>query len=265
MDAGSARRVTLGRTLLRLGRISNLPTVWSNCLAAAGLATARAADSDGALVASAAGSGGALVASAALAMSFVYTGGMFLNDAFDREHDRIHAPERPIPAGAIRPSTVLGLGFLQLLVGIVGIGLASARVGTGDSPAAIAAAIALVLFVVLYDLWHKQNPLSPLLMAGCRVLVYATVGLLVSGGHAQPVLWLGAALMLLYVVGLTWLAKAEARGLHFGRVGGFATLIAGISLVDAALLCAVGRWDWAGLAVLGFPSTLFLQRWVRGT
>lgn len=254
MDQSAAPRVTFGRTLLRLGRISNLPTVWSNCLAGAGLGTAGLAFP-----------GVRLIALAAVSMSLVYTGGMFLNDAFDREHDRARAPERPIPAGTIRAGTVLGLGFLQLVLGILGVAVASVRFTDGGSPLAIAAAVALVLLVVLYDLWHKGNPLSPVLMGGCRALVYVTVGLLASDGRAQPAIWFGSVAILLYVVGLTWLAKAEARGFSLRRVGGFATLIAGISIVDALLLASVGRFAWAAVALSGFPATLWLQRWVRGT
>jgi len=256
MDSKRTRRVTLARTLLQLGRVSNLPTVWTNCVAAAGLAAAGT---------SAPLPSGALVATAAVAMSAIYTGGMFLNDAFDHEHDRTHAPERPIPAGAIRAGSVFGLGLVQLLLGVALVALAGAHFGTGMDSAALASAVALVLLVVLYDLWHKRNPLSPFLMAGCRALVYVTVGLLAGGGHAEPALWLGSVGMALYVVGLTWLAKLEFRGLSLERVGGFATFIAGISLVDGIFLAVAGRYAWALVACLGFPATLALQRWVRGT
>ena len=61
------------RTLLLLGRVSNLPTVWSNCLA-------------GWLL----GGGGewwrlGLLSCGATSM---YVGGMFLNDAFDAAFDK---------------------------------------------------------------------------------------------------------------------------------------------------------------------------------
>src|SRR5205085_11052794 len=75
------------RTLLILGRVSNLPTVWSNCLAGWIL-----------------GGGGQLGRLMVLCAgaTFLYTGGMYLNDAFDAEFDLQHRPERPIPSGAIR-------------------------------------------------------------------------------------------------------------------------------------------------------------------
>jgi len=256
VDVGTGVRVSVARTLLRLGRVSNLPTVWTNCLAGAGLATAGLAGAEPSWQ---------LLALAAAAMSVVYTGGMFLNDAFDRGHDATHAATRPIPAGAIRASTVFVLGFFQLMLGVLGVGMLGARAQSAGELPAVFAAIALVLLVVLYDLWHKANPLAPLLMAGCRALVYVTVGLLASGGRAQPVLWLGSLLLFAYVVGLSWLGRLEAKGLALRVPGGFATFIAGISLVDALLLAGAGRLAWAAVALLGFPATRVLQRWVRGT
>src|SRR5258706_9705876 len=78
-------------TLLVLGRVSNLPTVWSNCLAGWWL------------------SGGGnywKLPLLLLGMSALYTGGMFLNDAFDADFDRQRRPSRPIPSGKITPEIV---------------------------------------------------------------------------------------------------------------------------------------------------------------
>src|SRR5436305_13855035 len=87
------------RTLLVLGRASNLPTVWSNCLAGWIL-----------------GHGGPLGRLAALCLgsTLLYMGGMYLNDAFDAEFDQQHRQERPIPSGAIRASFVWALGLCWL-------------------------------------------------------------------------------------------------------------------------------------------------------
>ncbi len=71
-------------TLLLLGRVSNLPTVWSNCLA-------------GWLVA-----GGGEVRSLlwlSLGATFHYLSGTYLNDAIDAQFDAQHRRERPIPSG----------------------------------------------------------------------------------------------------------------------------------------------------------------------
>ncbi|HLY88157.1 MAG TPA: UbiA family prenyltransferase, partial [Acetobacteraceae bacterium] len=73
---------------LKLGRVSNLPTVWSNVLT--GMALAGAATADCRLL--------ILVVS----LSLFYIGGMFLNDAFDHGFDAKARPERPIPSGQVR-------------------------------------------------------------------------------------------------------------------------------------------------------------------
>ena len=79
------------RTLLVLGRVSNLPTVWSNCLAGWILGGAGPVDRL------------ALVATGA---TLLYLAGMYFNDAFDASFDRQHRPERPIPSGAISGTAV---------------------------------------------------------------------------------------------------------------------------------------------------------------
>src|SRR3977135_4305759 len=91
------------RTLLILGRISNLPTVWSNCVAGWWL-----------------GGGGhyAKLPFLLLGVSLLYTGGMFLSDAFDEEFDRLRRPERPIPSGKIPAASVWAHGFGQLVFGV---------------------------------------------------------------------------------------------------------------------------------------------------
>jgi hypothetical protein len=242
---------SLGSTLLRLGRVSNLPTVWSNCVAAAALASAEPDWKLGLF--------------AALSLSVVYTGGMFLNDAFDHRIDTTLGAKRPIATGAIGAPAVYALGSLQLGLALLVVAFAPIACGVGFDREAFISAIGLCALVTVYNAWHKGNPASPLLMAGCRALVYVTVGFMVSRTAPRPLLGLGASVLMLYVVGLTWLAKLEARGLRLHQLGGFATFIAGISLVDAALLASIGRFDWALGAALGFPATLALQRWVRGT
>jgi len=185
------------RALLILGRVSNLPTVWSNCLA-------------GWLL----GGGGdvatllRLIAGATL----VYTGGMFLNDAFDAEFDRLHRPERPIPSGEVGEATVWACGLGWLLAGTVVLAFAGWQ-------GALHAAL-LAMMVLVYDAAHKQVGFAPLLMAACRFELYlvaaasGAVGLAES--HAGLVTWSGLV-MAVYIVGLSALARREATGGTFGR------------------------------------------------
>jgi UbiA prenyltransferase family len=284
---------------LRLGRVSNLPTVWTNTLTGIVLAGGAPA--------------GPLTLPLLLAFSLFYVGGMYLNDAFDARIDAIERPERPIPSGVISARAVFGAGFAMLAAGIlllawIGYGLTG---GTGPWPGFCG--LALAGAIVLYDWFHKANPLSPLLMGLCRVLVYLAAGL----AFAVPlpaVVWLAALLLLCYLIGLTYVAKQENLGevrnlwpllflaapllyalLHAadGPTGGvmfalFAiwvgialwflkrrrpgdvpravvSLIAGIALLDAVLIAAAGAPAIAWLAVAGFALTLALQRFVPGT
>jgi 4-hydroxybenzoate polyprenyltransferase len=198
-------------------------------------------------------------AALAVAMSLDYTAGMFLNDYFDRAHDAREQPHRPIPSGQANAPTVLAIGLTLLAVGTgVVAGLALGPQGRGWPPAA--AALALALAIVAYDVHHKQNPLSPVLMALCRVLVYATAAL--SAAAATPALALGASVLFTYLLALTWLAKNERRLPFRVPVG---TLVAGISLVDAALAVAHDRPEIAALCMACFPLTLAFQRRVAGT
>jgi hypothetical protein len=178
---------------LRLGRVSNLPTVASNVLT--GVALSGAAPGPGAL---AAWTG---------AIALFYVAGMYLNDAFDRGWDAQHRPERPIPSGAAAATTVFVAGFGMLAAGLALLAALALGARGGGWPG-VASGLGLAALIVIYDLHHKGNPLGPLLMGGCRVLVYVTVALgLGAGWHADAT---RAALSLLgYLMGLTYVARQE--------------------------------------------------------
>jgi UbiA prenyltransferase family len=107
-------------TALRLGRVSNLPTVWTNVLAGAILSGARLAPGR--------------VLALMLRLSAFYVAGMYLNDAFDAAYDRQHRPGRPIPSGAVAESTVFAIGAALIGSGLILLlGLSPGRAGLGDS------------------------------------------------------------------------------------------------------------------------------------
>jgi 4-hydroxybenzoate polyprenyltransferase len=70
------------------------------------------------------------------------------------------------------------------------------------------ASLVLAGTIVLYDVYHKQNPLSPLLMGLCRVLVYVTVAFAARGVLPGAVV-LGALALWCHLIGLTYAAKQE--------------------------------------------------------
>jgi 4-hydroxybenzoate polyprenyltransferase len=178
--------MALLRTLLVVGRISNLPTLWSNCLAGWWLGGVGDPEQLPLLVAGA---------------SLLYLGGMFLNDAFDAQYDRHYRPERPIPAGDISLTVVWRWGLIAL--GLGGASLIFLGRVTG------ALGVALLLLIVLYNAFHKQLVWAPILMAACRFLVYVIAASIAANGVTGWALWGGLALAF-YIAGLSFLARREA-------------------------------------------------------
>ncbi|MHB8520769.1 MAG: UbiA family prenyltransferase [Limisphaerales bacterium] len=183
--AGSNLRATL-RTLLILGRVSNLPTVWSNCLAGWWLG------------------GGGNVSNLLLlcvGASCVYLGGMFLNDACDAQFDAMYRRERPVPAGLITLPAVWGWSF-----GWLGAG-ALLLILPGKSTAILA--VLLVGCVVVYDFVHKFVTFSPVLMAACRFLLYLLAASTAIDGITGLAVW-SSLVLAAYIVGLSSLARKES-------------------------------------------------------
>ena len=177
------------RDWLTLARVSNTPTVVSNTVAGAALVDVAAPAGDVAVVAA--------------AMALFYTAGMVLNDVLDLGVDRRERPERPLPSGRVSVRAALAAAVVLLAGGEV---LLAAE---GGRPAL--AGLALVALIVLYDAWHKGNAASPVLMGACRATVYAVAALALTASPPWE-LWAGAGMLLLYIVGLTQVAKAEATG-----------------------------------------------------
>lgn len=289
------------RTLLMLGRTSNLPTVWSNVLAGAVLS--------GAIIQPRAF--GVL----ALCGSAFYEGGMFLNDAFDAEIDARERPNRPIPSGQVTRTTVLAIGFGLLAFGLLALALAPLFGWIRPGYAALGAGVFTCAAVLGYNRWHKGYGWSPIVMGACRAGLYATAALAVSGRLGLPVL-IGAGALWLYIVGLTHIARFEngsalqrtwvaafvlsplvaaapvivsqrnvlgalcflallgwsLRSMSFALRGGkgqipraVVTLIAGASLVDALFIALHGTPYGVLAALACFLITLRWQRRIPGT
>jgi hypothetical protein len=285
---------------LRLGRVSNLPTVWTNGVAGAVLAAAAAGTMPPAGLPAAAPLGLLL-----LALSLFYTGGMYLNDAFDAAHDARARSSRPIPAGRVSATTVFVAGAAQLALALILL----AALGTRP----LIAGVALTTAIVIYDAWHKGNPFAPLLMGGCRALVYVAAATAFAP-HLSAAVVVAAVMLACHVAGLSYAARQEGFGhlrsawplavlalpliwttliaaadtlalvmfaayalavavaaallqrRHAGDIGrAVPLLIAAISLFDAVVIAAAGLPALAGFAAAGFALTLALQRAIPGT
>ncbi len=211
---------------LALARISNSPTVASNVLAGAALAGGLSQPGTVTLL--------------AVALVLFYTAGMYLNDLFDYEHDVEAQPERPLAAGSVSRDAALTVAVALFGAGVFLLAF------TGS--AALLSGIILIGLIVLYDAWHKTNPLSPVIMASTRVMVYATAFLAFSL-QLSASLGLWSLLLALYIIGLTYLAKMESRP-------GFARYWPALALTLPAIYAALQ------VNALGLILVLLFALWV---
>ena len=224
------------RAYLLLARISNLPTVWTNVLAAVVLAGAPAA----------------AVMPAIVSVSLFYMGGMFLNDAFDAAFDARVRPDRPIPAGEVSRAEAFIAGSVLIATG------EGLLLWTPHAALASGWGMALAAAITFYDFKHKGQSFGPVVMGMCRALVYCVAAVGAIGVVPLPAV-MAAMVMWIYVIALTWVAKSAGLGYAVP------CMLAGICLVDAAMLVVAGAPALALLAAAGFPATLALQRVVPGT
>ncbi len=209
------------RAWLELARVSNLPTVWTNVLAAWLLSGGRGMD--------------ARLFWLLLGGSLIYAAGMILNDAADAAFDREHRPERPIPSGRVALRWAWRAGLVLLVCG------AGMMVGRAGADTGVTVALAAV--VLAYDLYHKPWAGSVVLMGGCRTLLY-----LAAASPLQETPWNGPALLPglvlgAYITGLSLMARREAR-IADARMAAWPLLL--LLLSPALLLfyrCAdAGKW-----------------------
>lgn len=243
------------RPWLELARISNLPTVWTNVMAAW-------------LIAGGAWNGGAgprmQLAWLLLAGSLLYTGGMILNDAADVRHDSEHKKERPIPGGrvSLAAAWIVGLGMMA----------GGAWGSVFRAGASLPIVVALIAAILFYDLYHKPWPGAVWVMGSCRALLFSMAGSAVipfvesPGGSLTspfdhlslnmladmpPAVWIFALTLGAYIVGLTKVARMEAKG---ARVTLWESFFAK-ALLYAPAAVALGFWlsraNWRLIPLLG--------------
>lgn len=289
------------RAWLRLMRLSNLPTVWTNALVGAAIALP---------VVVAIPWLDMLIAT--LAISLFYIAGMALNDLVDARADAAPRSDRPIPSGQVSRCAAGVFAVITFTVGCVLLWV--------TAPYVWPAALALIAAIVLYDLSHKRWAGAIILMGACRSLVYLVVAWTVAGDAMNLDVWilaiLIAAAMGLYIIGLSWIARVETKQrMDFRRFPAtvmmlalfsvFAlmhpsdaiwsisagiilmvwlirafrklhqhpprtqqavlTLLSGICLVDAFFITVLGQPSWSLAAVVCFIITVLGHRRVSGT
>ncbi len=227
---------------LDLCRVSNLPTVWTNVLAA--------------VVLSGASFSWPHLFVLDVSMSLFYSGGMCLNDICDAAIDRVHKPFRPIPSGKIpvrgaRIFTMILFGFALALLFIL------------PFRKALPAALFLLALIVVYDRIHKGHPWSIFLMAGCRLMLFVVCSLAISG-KVNGAVGLGGSLQFFYVLILSSVARYEnqsGKGFSFPVIP---VMISCISILDGIVMAFFISPFWLLAGCAGAVLTYLGQRYVRG-
>jgi 4-hydroxybenzoate polyprenyltransferase len=202
----------------------------------------------------------------ALASACLYCGGMVWNDFFDVEQDRRERPFRPIPSGKVSRRAA-GLFGAALLAGGVLAALLAGRVLAaqveGARPFAPAAlAVGLVAAILLYDAQLKRTWAGPLGMGTCRflnVLLGTAVGGTAPGGQALHL----ALIVGVYIVGVTWLARTEARASSAAALAGAAAVMASALVLALPLPLSVQQHPGQTTSPL-FPYLLVALGFVVG-
>jgi 4-hydroxybenzoate polyprenyltransferase len=162
------------------------------------------------------------------ASCLLYTSGMVLNDVFDVAVDRQERPARPIPSGRVPLGLALRTGGVMLGCGLALGWAAGAIEGTLRSGLV---ATALTAAILAYDRVLKRTPLAPLVMGSCRSLN------VLLGASAAAIPWTTMHIVIavgvgLYITGVTWFARTEARdSRRWHLAAATAVMAAGLALL----------------------------------
>lgn len=234
------------KTFLTLCRVSNLPTVWMNVLTAA-LLVGQANNlplEPGTLVL------------LMLSLSLFYMGGMSFNDYMDRHWDAQHQTFRPIPSGKISATTAL----------IISLALFSAtQVLLLFAPqiSGFYMGFLLLAVIIAYDAIHKATPLSVIVMASARLLVFAVTAYALTQEWVT-VIWIAGGLQFIYTLLVTVVARYEHRRQQNYSIPLIPLMIAGMAILDGLVLAVLVNPWWIFIGLVAAAMTRFGQKYVRG-
>lgn len=191
-------------SLLILARVSNWPTVWTNCLAAWAV-NASVGENIRSLPnwMNPSELNGSLFLFLLLGGSLLYAGGCTLNDCFDYSHDLEYNPERPLPSGSLSRVFAWSVGIIQMIFGglimVFAAGCSIFWVGL------------LAGSIITYDYLHKKWIGGLFLMGACRFFLWISAASAGGVFEIRPQTWIWAATLACYVIGITWFARGETK------------------------------------------------------
>ena len=184
-----------------------------------------------------------------IASTCLYMSGMVFNDIFDRAIDAEERPERPIPSRRI---SVMSATRLAILLIMAAFGAANV-VGVNS----VIIVVALIVCILAYDGFLKKTPLGCIAMGACRflnVMLGASAVESIQAHWTLPQVHVAAAFGI-YIAGVTWFARDEAKQSKRTQLIGAATVInLGLALLLAFFFNAEGNFGTTPtilLAVIG--------------
>ncbi|MEM8738098.1 MAG: UbiA family prenyltransferase [Planctomycetota bacterium] len=254
---------------LELGRVSNLPTVWSNAIhgLAVGIFVAAILPIErdfGYTLAFGWPQFGRVLNQGfvlLVGLSLLYVGGMFLNDACDARIDADERPNRPIPSGRIsRPHAFFAAAAL------LAVGWACTLVYV---PMVQISAAALVAAIVAYNLLHHIRGLGLVFMPICRGLVVwiAASAIVIGAGIDDdlPRIFGSVLAVACYTLIITLIAWGEALP-SLGRWSrGVGIMIALMPLIDIVFVLQFEMWPMIFFCLACAVISLAAQRFIPGS
>ncbi len=147
------------KALLATGRISNLPTIWCNCLAAALILFHHSEKGFNNFIQQPWSQPLTyLVIFLVIISSCFYVGGCFMGDYFDKDFDAKHKPERPIPSGIISKNTVWITGISLIIAAYLSCNFLPSLINDQvDFYELSIPALWLYISIFCYSKYHKKS------------------------------------------------------------------------------------------------------------
>ena len=226
-------------TFLKIGRISNLPTVFSNVALAFFLSGNTSFIS---------------LSSFFLLSSFFYIGGIYFSDWRDSDFDLKHSKENHFSSFGISEKNLLSLSLLFLSLGFLIYLPFSTKIG-------IFFALLLLSSILAYGFWHKKK-FGFLLLGFCRSFLYLWVFFSHQNSFSLENLF-PAMTLFSYAALLTFYARDE----HFfsQKKKWVQRGISGFFLHDILWLLFFAKISFLPLVLVLVLSRFFLQKHWRST
>ena len=226
--ASASINLTL-RNFAELGRISNLPTTFSNVLVGLAIGIASGARLHWIV--------GLLIW---LAIAMFYVAGMVLNDLADVRIDAQERPGRPIPSGRVSRR---GASIFMMCLFVGGL-----LILTFISIPAFAAGCVLVALIVIYNLTHSFLPGSVVFMGLCRGMIYVIAAAALRWPVDWRLLLMFAGAITIYTTAFTIIARSETKA-QLDLRKWVSILIPVIAIVPAMVL-RPSPWHWTIAALV---------------